>query len=259
MMLPFEVTGRVLHEAERVDLWKTRNVSAFLMMLVKTVQHTPDRRDGGEDRVPYRNHLGGPRGLHYGMRDDNSYWCPPQGAHAYYGLPPTFMHAPYMPAGYAQAYPGYTQEYQFDTGYSMQNYPASPTLGPAGTIVVAPTSPQSGYSASPQLCCFVDGSLHSPGGAVAIPVSPNGMIEYSPVMGPVVMVASPQLCPQVCGVGDVIFEPMPLPPSVLHKYSDNLRDGTQTPEIGSDPGDCLHESLMNISTNIYNPDMLGQM
>jgi len=256
--LPFEVTGRVLHEAERVDLWKTRNVSAFLMMLVKTVQHTPDRRDGGGDRVPYRNHLGGPRGPPYGMRNDQAHWGPPQGAYAYYGPPQSYMAVPWVPANYAQAYPGYAQEcgYQYDTGYTIPSYPPSPILGPVGTIVAAPSSPQIGYAACP-IAVFVDGSPQS--GAVAIPVSPNGMIEYSPVMGPVVMVsasASPLLCPQVQALQDVNFDHMPLLPNTLHKYSDNGRDGTQTPEIGSDPGDCLHESLMNISTNLYHPDVL---
>lgn len=40
--LPYDISSRVLCEAERVDLWKTRNVSAFLMMLVKIVQQNPD-------------------------------------------------------------------------------------------------------------------------------------------------------------------------------------------------------------------------
>jgi len=143
MMLPFEVTGRVLHEAERVDLWKTRNVSAFLMMLVKTVQHSPDRKDG--DKGPYRQN--GLRGPHGNMRHDaeNGPWGSGQGGYAFYGQGhANFMAVPWMPA-YQQACGSFSQEFQagFEQGAYMasqqqaQQFPSSPAQAP-----VAPGSPQ---------------------------------------------------------------------------------------------------------------------
>merc|ERR1719240_999886 len=86
MMLPFDVTGRVLQEAERVDLWKTRNVSAFLMMLVKTVQHCPDRRDGGDRNHHWRPPNGAPP-RPYGPRNDGAQWGAPQAGFVAYSPP----------------------------------------------------------------------------------------------------------------------------------------------------------------------------
>jgi hypothetical protein len=242
MMLPFEVTGRVLHEAERVDLWKTRNVSAFLMMLVKTVQHTPDRRDADRMHRPYPIQ---PRP--HGVRNDGIAWGPEQANYAYF-CPPDggFMAVPWMPGGFQQAYPGYSQEYpiSYDQAF-MQGYQAATAASPAQNLVAAPASPQSGF-ATPAFA-VVSGSWDPgnspqspPTGAIAVPVSPQGLVEYSPGMAPVVIVpASPQQCAQAGQVPDLFFE---LPPAPVHKYIG--RDGTQTPELGSDPGEGLHESFI---------------
>jgi len=101
MTLPFELSVRVLHEAERVDLWKTRNVSAFLMMLVRTVQQPPDERNKGAGpgrdakwsqsrRVPpplTNGHRGNNGGGYQNAQNGSGYghWVPPPapGGHAH--------------------------------------------------------------------------------------------------------------------------------------------------------------------------------
>merc|ERR1719443_2675151 len=133
-----------------------------------------------------------------------------------------------------------------------QQFPSSPAQAPVApgspqmVVVAAPTSPQQGFALPASWDPSAPGSPQ-PAAAVAVPVSPNGMIEYSPNMGPVqpvVMVpASPQMISQ-SGQGEMMFEHMLLP-SPVQKYS-TVRDGTQTPEIGSDPGDALTESLQRL-------------
>merc|ERR1719454_1927826 len=156
MMLPFDVTSRVLHEAERVDLWKTRNVSAFLMMLVKTVQQTPDRRDIGGDRMPFRNNHRGNQIRPHGMRSDVNGWQQ-QGQYAMYGPPSGYMAVPVVPGAYPQAYPGMPATYNMQPEYQMAcdatympgyQAPQNQAHATNGTMMQAPSSPaQSGFAA----------------------------------------------------------------------------------------------------------------
>lgn len=260
MMLPFDITGRVLHEAERVDLWKTRNVSAFLMMLVKTVQHTPDRRDGGSDRMSHRQHMGAPqRSPHGFMRNEGSQnWGSPQAGFAIYGPSTSYLAVPWTPGSYQQAYTGY-QEYQvpYDSSY-MSSYDAPPSPGPTA-IISAPGSPAGGFAVAPSF--GVVGGTWNPangspeGGAIAVPVAAAGMgFEYGGNLVPVAVVpASPQHCPQVqpdtfVSVGDM-DQLLQLPSP--QKYPDiRERDGTQTPSVHSEIGD-VNEALLTI----YSGDM----
>lgn len=62
MDLPFDAAAHVLNEAERVDLWQTKNVSAFLMSLVKTRQQsTLDERRGEDGKGEGRASVKGQR------------------------------------------------------------------------------------------------------------------------------------------------------------------------------------------------------
>jgi len=186
----------------------------------------------------------------HGMRNDG--WGAPQGHYAMYA-PPNYMAVPWVPGAYPQAYPGYGMEQGYQVPYDpsyMSGYPPAANGAPAA-IVSAPSSPaQAGFGA-PSFAvvsgAWDPASGPQGGGSIAVPMSPNGMngmngFEYSGPLTPVVMVpASPQHLAQV--QSDVFFDQLPSP---SHKYADAAIDGTQTPEIGSDPGEGLHESLLSI-------------
>lgn len=265
MMLPFDVTGRVLHEAERVDLWKTRNVSAFLMMLVKTVQHYPDRRNGHGDQrqslppreAAYRQQLGPEMVPAHAMPVAGSEmaWSAPQApGYAIYGPPPGYMAVPWVPGSYPQAFPGYgVPEYQvaYDPGY-MAGYPPGAIAAPS----VHNGAPS--YGAPPGVVQMVapgwDGSGAAPAGAVALPPGapmPPAGYAYAPVA---VLPASPTSSAHAHSPQQQQAEVfMESPPAALPYIG--CDDGTQTPEDGSvigDPTSPMHEHQVHL----YVPEVL---
>jgi hypothetical protein len=254
MMLPFDVTGRVLHEAERVDLWKTRNVSAFLMMLVKTVQHglqhVPDRRDrDGGDKTQWRPPHGGSFRPH-GPRNDRAHWGAPQAGFVAYGAPNGGYLVPWPAGSYPQGYQEYGMAPEYQLPYDSSYMTNSPLPAQQTGVISPPQSPAgSGFPATGFLAWDPSASPQS-GSSIAVPVATAGMAFDGYTYAPVSLVpASPVQMAQASPEGfrrQVDMESMPQLP--LRQY-DEL--GTQTPEIGSEIGD-IHEGLLGI----YPPDVL---
>jgi len=247
MMLPFDVTGRVLHEAERVDLWKTRNVSAFLMMLVKTVQHCPDRRES-EDRMNWRPSHGS-SARQNGLRNDGAqHWGAPQAGFVAYGSPNGGYLVPWN-GSYPQGYQEYSMVSEYQVPYDSSYMTGSPPPAQQTGIISAPPSPGGSGFPAPGFVAWDPSTSPLSGGGIAVPVATTGMGFDGYTYAPVSLVpASPVQMAQAQPEGfSIDMDSIPqLPPH--RPYVDEL--GTQTPEIGSEIGD-LHEGLLGI----YPPDV----
>lgn len=253
MMLPYETTGRVLHEAERVDLWKTRNVSAFLMMLVKSVQQYPDkkhiplkpRRDNEEFRGGNRqgSEVFNQHGSAHGPRQDmGAQWGRSQADYVNNGPVSGFMAVPWVPATPCtapQAYPGYGVPQLYEVAYSPGSTGLMPQSSDNGPSVASwggqngggyPQQPPHAYQGYAVPSCAVypsrDAELVGPPPATRIagPVGEMQNLEYG--YTPIGLPGSPQH-----GQQEVFSaSSAPLPEAVLRPPMRHYRGGTQTPE-----------------------------